>query len=177
VEQKDDRRAQGRARTFCDAVERSSRKIKSWSGEAAKVQARGSDYVIEGCLIELMSDKGSFPFWVGLNVGRIFFIAWVSGVDTERAREAFSFCFGGAQKVGWSVFYEPVGGQGVEGVSAWATCETKDGPLAQARADGRWELTEAGEFWSTDVAMMAQSWMRVCEREGIARHPQDPAPL
>ena len=128
----------------------------------------------------ITSGRGQFRFWLGINGPRLFFIVYVTGVSDKGARDAFAFCFGGAEKVGWDLNYEPI----EDGVSIWATCMTnRDLPLTvenlQLKVNGEPapELTAEGAFWVNDIAMMVQSWVRTCERRSIANHPLEPAPL
>jgi hypothetical protein len=129
-------------------------------------------YVIRGNAVNIATATGQFPFWVGVNGRRLFFIANVS-VDPKAAEHAFQFCFGGAQAVGWKINYQPIEG----GTSIWGTCMTTDGVVARSAVE-RCSLSEEGLFWATDIAMMVQSWVRTCERAGIGSHPtMAPAPL
>lgn len=162
---------------FFDELQSACGRIRSMDETTASCSALPTEYVLSGRTFRLESAQGSLPFWCGVNVQRIFFIAY-NACSAERAREIFKFCFGGAESVGWSVNYEPVAG----GVSVWATRYVNE-PLSIAApgADGLapgFELTPEGLFWATDIAMMAQSWVRTCQREGVGRIPgSEPAPL
>ena len=155
--------------SFYAELEGACARIVSASGDLVEVDMKKTEYVLPGHTVEITTKHGSsFPFWVGVNGPRIFFIAYVTAEPTE-AKNAFQFCFGGAQKVGWEMNYEGIN----SGTSIWATVMTdKTRPLIAGS-----ELTDEGHFWATDIAMMVQSWVRTCERLNIKRHELDPAPL
>lgn len=70
-------------------------------------------------------------------------------------KEIFSFTFGGAEKVGFHVNYEPALIQGKDIVSIWASVQV-DPEL----------LMNPGQklFWANDVAMMTESFLRTALR-------------
>lgn len=172
-----------KTRPIYDSVLSACRRIISMDGNPpTDVTARSTIYVVDGRIYTIRTGKGNFAFWLGINGPRLFFIVYIEGLQPDRAKEAFSFCFGGAEKVGWHVNYEPI----PDGVSIWATCFTDPSkPLAAALENaGRglsnepiYKLTDDGHFWATDIAMMAQSWIRTSERNGLACHELEPAPL
>lgn len=155
-------------------------RIVCTDGKLARIEVKSTDYVLDGRTFSVHTSVGEFPFWVGINGPRLFFIAYISGADAQLAKEQFAFCFGGAAKVGWEMNYEPIDG----GVSIWATCMT-DRALPLVVADPsvtinfaqKAKLTQEGAFWVNDIAMMVQSWVRTCERQGVCRHAMEPAPL
>lgn len=169
-------RENARLAPFFSEIESACGRIRSMEEERLLSASSPTEYVLLGRTYTLASRAGVLPFWCGVNVKRLFFIAY-NACEPERAEELFTFCFGGAQSVGWSVNYERVKG----GVSIWAT-RYVDESLSETTvgADGQeaFSLSEAGLFWATDIAMMAQSWTRTCERHGVKRiFGSDPAPL
>jgi hypothetical protein len=153
---------------FFVELENACKRIIGMSGEHLTVRMKPTEYVISGYSITVTTNEGlPFPFWIGVNGPRLFFIAYVDATP-EIATHAFQFCFGGARKVGWDVNYEKID----SGTSIWATCMTdRDRPLSGE------SITEEGRFWAADIAMMVQSWVRTCERNQIRRHKLEPAPL
>jgi hypothetical protein len=150
------------ADAFNDEIHETCSRIIAVSGERVTVSSKEAGYILDGRIFTVRTECGDFPFWIGVNGPRLFFIAYVADIDEVRARTVFRFCFGGAEKVGWQVNYQKIDG----GVSLWATCMTSAAlPLT---LDG---------FWGRDIALMAQAWVRTCEREQIQRHKLDPAPL
>jgi len=161
-------------KSLYEEIERACGRIIGMSGDCAKVETTQTEYVLKGRTIKVITQKGEFPFWIGINGPRLFFIAYVNEDHQERVQDVFRFCFGGAEKVGWKFNCEGIEG----GTSIWATCMTdRERPLVAGSNSDEAVLTEEGLFWATDVAMMAQSWVRTCERENIQRHRLDPAPL
>jgi hypothetical protein len=165
-------------KTFFDEITRACQRIVLSDDTHPEVLSRPTEYVIDGQTITLRTKGGDFPFWVGLNGPRIFFIAYVADIHKELAKETYKFTFGGAAKIGWAISSEDLPG----GVSIWGTLDGKfDEPLAtvvpQAGRDPIAELTDIGLFWATDIAMMVQSWVRTSERANITRHEREPAPL
>lgn len=150
------------ATTFNDEVHATCSRIVAMSGERVTVSSKEAGSILDGRMFTVLTENGAFPFWLGINGPRLFFIAAMADLDEARARDVFRFCFGGAEKVGWQVNYQEVEG----GVSIWATCMTS----------AALPLTLNG-FWGRDIALMVQSWVRTCEREQIRRHKLDPAPL
>jgi hypothetical protein len=154
-------------------------KIISTSGTPVQVSYVPSDYVATGGLYTFASDVLKLPIWVGLNGPRFFFISYVDMRDAEEAKKIFSFCFGGAERVGWGFSYERVN---AETLSIWGTLMTdKSDPLVKCSLGSisvTPELTREGHFWLTDIGLMAQSFFRTCERFEI-HAPSDltPAPL
>ncbi len=152
------------------------RRIVGMDGNHPRVGMAPTSYVLDGRTYSLTSGGAEYAFWIGINGPRLFFIAYVKDVEQDEARQAFSFCFGGAQKVGWEMNYEPLD----NGVSIWASCMTdRNRPLSAGSPSPAepLQLTAEGEFWATDIAMMVQSWVRTCERLKIRCHDLEPAPL
>lgn len=149
-------------------------------GDCADVESSVTTYVIEGRIFNVKTQLGTFPFWVGINGPRLFFIVNMKGLTVEEAQRHFGFCFGGAEKIGWNTVYQPMYNGGI---SIWSTCTT-DRELPLASHDNTYShgqpipnLTEEGLFWATDIAMMVQSWIRTCEREKLKCSDILPAPL
>lgn len=154
------------------------RRVVAMLGDFAEVDSKPTAYVIEGRIFNVTTKLGRFTFWVGINGPRLFFIVNMKNISVEEAEKTFSFCFGGAEKVGWNTNYQPM----YNGVSIWSTCTTdRDRALSILRDESAdpiaVELTEEGLFWVTDIAMMVQSWIRTCERTKMVCHDIDPAPL
>ena len=157
-------------------------RIVATDGTAPDVTMKETPYVLTGRTYTVRTAQDEFSFWFGVNGPRLFFITYIAGLDAQKAKEAFAFCFGGAEKVGWHMNYEPIDA----GVSVWATCMTDvTKALAQPKpncttglsGEQIYELTDDGSFWVTDIGMMVQSWVRTSERCGIACHELEPAPL
>ncbi|MGX9221847.1 hypothetical protein ACWV27_26120 (plasmid) [Massilia varians] len=162
------------------ALVEACKRIVCTDGSIAVVEVKETNYVLDGRTISVRTQEGEFPFWVGVNGPRLFFIAYISGADAETAKREFAFCFGGAAKVGWEMNYEPID----DGVSIWATCMTdralplvEEDPKISMDYAPKVTLTAEGAFWVNDIAMMVQSWVRTCERRNIRRHEKEPAPL
>lgn len=171
-----------KASPFYDEVLTACRRIISMDGMPAKVEMEPSAYVLQGNTFKVRTTKGLFSFWLGVNGPRLFFITHARDIDPERARAVFSFCFGGAQKVGWDINFEPLD----NGVSIWGTCMTDRRTSLTEKSQNStqglnhepvFHLTEDGLFWALDVAMMVQSWIRTSERNKIECHEMEPAPL
>lgn len=127
---------------------------------------------IFGRALEMHAPGQVFPLWVGLNVSRIFVIYFVPlGGDTtlEKVQDAFRFTFGGAEKVGFHVNYEPAMVDGQPVVSVWLNVAASGELLYSPREK---------LFWAQDIAMMTESFLRTAHRAGIplAGAPQ-PGPL
>ena len=159
-------------------------KIVCTDGSLATVSLRRTDYVTTGYLFEIGTKVGKYPVWVGANGPRLFFITYIV-ITPDLAQERFKFCFGNAQKVGWDFNYES--SLRSDFVSVWGTCMTDSNkafcaPLAKAVVgDNRMaavKMTDYGQFWATDIAMMTQSFVRVCERHSLSAPVGiEPAPL
>lgn len=151
-------------------------RVVAMDGKNPSVSMQPTSYVLHGRTCWMESSAGVFPFWVGVNGPRLFFITYMAGISPEQAKEAYAFCFGGAEKVGWLINYEPIEG----GISIWANVMTdRKTPLsenAEFRSNAH-TLTEEGVFWVTDIALMVQSWIRTSERLGYKCHTTEPAPL
>ncbi len=154
-------------------------RIVSMDDSGVTVSNRETSFVLDGRTYSLAAYDGDYKFWVGLNGPRLFFIAYMKAINVEKAREAFAFCFGGAEKAGWEMNYEPMTDGGM---SVWATCMTdRTLPLSRSISDINGAATAAmtpeGIYWATDIAMMVQSWVRTCQRHGFSCHDKLPAPL
>lgn len=165
-----------KARTlFFDRVQEKLQKARSTTGGVA-VTRRATAFVLEGeeFTLEPTHDGVTgigITFWLGINETRLFFISYVNR-QAEECKESFKFCFGGACKVGWEFSYEPLQREMVDGCSIWGTCMSAD---LLVGTDGN--LTSAGQFWATDIAMMAQSMLRTAERHAIHCMDMPPEPL
>lgn len=171
------------ASTFIDELKKSFELIVCTNGSLAKVDAIKTNYVIPGCLFKIKSNKSDYLIWFGLNGPRLFYITYLP-MSKEKALDSFKFCFGGAEKVGWQFNYEPI--EGLSSTSIWGTCMTNtEKSLIDSNFNSDFsprsvksEITEYGIFWVTDIAMMAQSFVRTCERLGVSSLNQiNPAPL
>ncbi len=144
----------------------------------------------------LQEEKGEntlpFKMWVGLNVFRLFviyfidvqpqntsFLAWRSGQTVPQSpeqfytrwlrEEVFPFTFGGAEHVGYRVNFELVGADDASFVSVWLTVEAAKDFLTNPSLK---------LFWSQDIAMMTESFLRTGLRRGLRMSTAiDPGPL
>lgn len=144
------------------------------SAERLRVEIVGSkdifgyNYVLHG------ADGFRFKIWIGLNVHRLFVIYYVGGNDPDavaKLQQIFRFTFGGAETVGFNTNYEQgtVGGEKI--VSIWMTTETSERFLTNPMDK---------MFWSHDIAMMTQSFLRTALRNPESVQlltSTDPAPL
>jgi hypothetical protein len=127
---------------------------------------------IFGAGYELENHGDRLMLWVGLNVSRLIVIYWIAardGMTQERAQELFQFTFGGAQQVGFDVFYESVrtpGGEPI--VSIWATVMTSENLLT---------VPSERLFWMQDIAMMTESFWRTALRNDVPLARAEPSPL
>ncbi len=164
---------------FYDGIVEACLRIVGTDGKHPEVSMSETSYVLAGRTCYVKTSTAEYAFWVGINGPRLFFIAYLADCSVHRAREVFAFTFGGAEKVGWQVNYEEI----VGGVSIWANCMTERGkPLTTTDVSpgitsNAPQLTDDGDFWVTDIAMMVQSWIRTSERNGIKCHEAEPAPL
>jgi hypothetical protein len=139
-------------------------------------------FVIDGSLFTIKAPGfGGQPglevkFWVGVNDRRIFYITYVED-DPTRCKDAFQFCFGGAEKAGWSINYECIVGFPKTTTSIWATVFSDEYLMERPRPGQDEEFTRAGRFWAVDIAMMLQSQIRTMERHFIKCSPYNPEPL
>lgn len=169
-------RENARLAPFFAELESACGRVRTMEEERILSASSPTEYVLLGRTYTMGSRSGILPFWCGVNVKRLFFIAY-NACAPEQAEEMFKFCFGGAESVGWSVNYEKVKG----GVSIWATRYVEES-LSEVSIDSNgnevFSLSDAGLFWATDIAMMVQSWVRTCQRHNVKRiFGSDPAPL
>lgn len=154
---------------FVQAAANRCQLVRTMSGATPQVRVLPTQFVLDGAVIELHGPATPvYSFWLGLNHRRLFWIANMH-CDSPRAEAVYQWCFSGAAKVGWSTSFQPFD----NGTSVWATCLSADDLFGSA-VD---QLSAGGEFWATDIAMMAQSWLRTSEREGISCSRTPPAPL
>jgi hypothetical protein len=153
--------------SFLNALEEHLKLIVSMRG-IVEVSRNDTKYVIEGSCFTIVSSILNTKLWIGKNGPRLFFIANVISSEEDAIRD-FRFCFGGAAKVGWEFNYEPIDLNG--NLSIWGTCLANNKNIA-----GNSEENDL--FWIVDIAMMAQSFVRTCERLNI-KSPSNinPAPL
>lgn len=126
---------------------------------------------IFGAAYELESQSHRLKLWVGLNVSRLIVIYWVSGkpCDVELLQSIFHFTFGGAQKVGYTTFFEPATSPAGEPIiSIWSSIPQPSNLLLQP---------SERLFWLQDIAMMTQSFWRTALRTGVATSAEEPSPL
>ena len=141
---------------------------------------------IFGAAYELSRNQYSIKLWVGLNVSRLIVIYWVEQgqagsdlqtnaevktptFDSERLKELFQFTFGGAQKVGFSTYYESaLSPKGQPIVSIWSSIKLAENLL----------LSPSDRlFWTQDIAMMTESFWRTAIRNGVSTCSEEPSPL
>ena len=159
-------------------------KIISTDGSPIDVVYTPTDFVTSGGLFTCRSKSVSLEkkIWVGINGPRLFFIVYVDKSDIEEAKNIFNFCFGGAKRVGWDFYYERVNN---DVLSIWGTLMTdratplvSENPNLSKSGRPALDATEEGLFFLTDIAIMAQSFIRTCERHLISAPPEmNPAPL
>jgi hypothetical protein len=126
-----------------------------------------------GRLFSLTSENVAFQLWVGLNVYRVFVVYFVRSDGSEefsaRAERIFRFTFGGATAVGFVPHYEAANINGEAILSIWLTARTEKDLLTNPAAK---------LFWSQDVAMMTESFVRTAVRNGLElRTKASPGPL
>ena len=126
-----------------------------------------------GHLFVLESAALNVRIWIGLNVHRLFVIYFISRDGsqnfTARAQEIFKFTFGGAERVGFVPHYEEAEVDGEPILSIWLTASTASDLL-----------TNPSEklFWSQDIAMMTESFIRTALRNRLnLMTVGNPAPL
>jgi len=128
---------------------------------------------IFGRQYNLVSGHINLRIWIGVNVKKIFVIYFVKSDETEdfveKLKRIYQFTFGGAQHVGFMSHYESAVVEGENIVSIWLTTPTSIDLLI----DPREKL-----FWSQDIAMMTESFLRTSLRNGIVLETKAcPAPL
>lgn len=120
--------------------------------------------------------------WIGLNVRRVFTIYSVDADffmhgDPSRFDECvnflqskiYKFTFGGAEKVGFSPYFQFCGRDDHTFVSIWLTALVKD-PILPSSPD--WT------FWTNDVAMQTLSFIQTTLDAGLNVQPTfPPTPL
>lgn len=174
---------------FYQAVEQGCMRIVATGNDPVAATTMMTEFVISGRKYELSvrngSDMNKYRFWLGVNVSRLFFITNLADIDTETAKKKFHITFGGAERCGWVINYEPI----PKGVAIVGMCDVGDDYttveddlciLPTAGNDGarvKPELTRKGLFWATDICLMVQSLLRTCERENVRSHNLPPAPL
>lgn len=168
------------AGALLEGIQSACQRVVSMDGSGVSVTSTDTAYVLDGRTFTVQAYDGPYRFWCGTNNPRLFWICHMQRIDVEKAREAFRFCFGGAEKAGWNVNYERL--TDGSGVSIWATCITdRERPLCVYENDingaAAASMTAEGVYWATDIAMMVQSWIRTSQRFGFSCHPGMPAPL
>jgi len=126
-----------------------------------------------GRLFLFASERVNFRVWVGLNVHRVFVIYFIrtDGHENfvERAQAIFQFTFGGATTVGFAPYYEVANVDGESILSIWLTART----AADLLTNPYDKL-----FWSQDVTMMTESFIRTAIRNGLdVNTTASPGPL
>lgn len=126
-----------------------------------------------GHLFIMKAKEVTFPLWIGLNVHRLFVIYYLGrDVDEDfagRARKIFQFTFGGAMQAGFKANFEEATVNGEPLLSIWLTVETEPDLLTNP-------LHKL--FWSQDIAMMTESFIRTALRNGLKLNTRNPpAPL
>jgi hypothetical protein len=167
--------------TFYSILEETLNKCQATHGKV-KVTQEKTTHVIDGRLFTVRSshaDGSPFleaKFWVGVNDRRLFYITYLEK-DAKECEEVFKFCFGGAEKAGWSLNYENIVGFTNLTTSVWATCLCPEYLMERPRPNMPEELTRAGRFWAVDISMMVQSQLRTMERHGVRCSTATPEPL
>ena len=97
---------------FYQAVENGCMRVVAAGNEPVAATAMLTEYVISGRKYELTvrsgNDLNRYRFWLGVNVNRIFFIAYLADVDSETVKKKFHHTFAGAEQCGWSIAFEPI---------------------------------------------------------------------
>lgn len=141
--------------------------------ERFKVVDGGSKDVF-GHLFIMEGGQLKVPVWVGLNVHRLFVIYYLARDPNDadfaqRAKEIFGFTFGGAMETGFKPNFEPAVVDGEPILSIWLHVQTEHDLLTNP-------LQKL--FWSQDVAMMTESFIRTALRNGLQLQTRcKPAPL
>jgi hypothetical protein len=147
--------------------------VPALSIERFKVLDGGSKDVF-GHLFVMEGGTLRIPVWVGLNVHRLFVIYYVARDPAEtdfaaRVKDIFAFTFGGAMETGFKANFEPAVVDGEAILSIWLHVRTEHDLLTNP-------LQKL--FWSQDVAMMTESFIRTALRSGLNLTTRcKPAPL
>jgi hypothetical protein len=162
---------------FFDEVEQRMALIRSTHGTVS-ISRKATDFVLDGeqYTVTAIADGQpgiSVTFWLGLNMHRLHFITYLNQ-DKSTCEDRFAFCFGGAKKVGWEFFFEPLSREMVDGCSIWGTCNTDAGMVSYQFESS---VTDHGRYWACDIAMMVQSLLRTAERFNVACMDIPPEPL
>lgn len=131
---------------------------------------------IFGAAYELTSDKKKIMLWVGLNVSRIIVIYWVNASNdpdyTQKVadlKKTFQFTFGGAEKVGFTTYFEPAQSPNQKQIiSIWSNIKLEQNLLLQP---------SDRLFWMQDIAMMTESFWRTALRNNVQISSEEPSPL
>lgn len=146
--------------------------VPSLGIKAFKVDDGGAKDVF-GHLLIMTGGAVTVPLWVGLNVHRLFVIYYLAREPeddfVERVKAIFNFTFGGAMDAGFKANYEPAVVDGEPILSIWLYAQTDHDLLTNP-------LQKL--FWSQDVAMMTESFIRTALRNGLNLTTRcKPAPL
>lgn len=152
------------------------------------------------CQFTISEHKTTFKMWAGLNVHRVFVIyflkcqpenpvykawwqgqasnsGWAESNPISEARtfahwlkeDLFRFTFGGAVQLGYHCNFEPFLIGTTPHISIWMTVPAEKDFLVNPTAK---------LFWSQDIAMMTESYLRTALRSGVSVETQpDPRPL
>jgi hypothetical protein len=167
--------------TFYEVLKDTIGKCQATHGKV-EVTRQPTTFVVDGSLfsVKTVGFNGGpgieVKFWVGVNDRRLFYITYVEA-DPASCKDIFQFCFGGAEKAGWSVNYECIVGFAKTTTSIWATVFSDEYLMERPRPGQDAEFTRAGRFWAVDIAMMLQSQIRTMERHFTLCSPYDPEPL
>jgi hypothetical protein len=130
---------------------------------------------IFGAAYELSQGNSKLNVWIGVNVSRLIVIYWFDDSVVEkqtlanRLKEVFQFTFGGAEKVGFSTFFEPATVKADKHiVSVWSSIKLQHNLLLEP---------SERLFWLQDITMMTESLWRTAIRENIAFSTETPSPL
>ena len=141
--------------------------------EGCKVTKLGRSDIF-GAAYLLEAGGHSLRVWVGLNVNRLIVIYWLAVDDDEgrfieQIKGIYRYTFGGAEKVGFATFYEPIRlPDGGRAISIWSSVRQGENLLLQP---------SDRLFWMQDIAMMTESFWRTSIRNGIRTSDLEPGPL
>ncbi len=130
---------------------------------------------IFGAAYKLSQGANTLNVWIGVNVSRLIVIYWFDDFAIEkqlladRLKNVFQFTFGGAEKVGFSTFFESAAVKPDKHIiSVWSSIKLQHNLLLEP---------SERLFWLQDITMMTESLWRTAIRENIAFSSETPSPL
>jgi hypothetical protein len=130
---------------------------------------------IFGAAYELSQGSKRLKIWLGVNVSRLIVIYWFEDPAAEkqaladRLKTSFQFTFGGAEKVGFSTYFEPATLKADHHIiSVWSSIKLPHNLLLEP---------SERLFWLQDITMMTESLWRTAIKENIALSTETPSPL